>query len=61
MRNFQSIVFIRSRAFIQISFSVPLPMGIFYLESVMLISVIPGFSFFAIEHIRKPGKHGKSS
>ena len=32
-----------------------------YLESFLLISGISGFSFFAIEHIRKPGNHGKFS
>ena len=31
------------------------------LESFLLISGISGFSFFAIEHIRKPGNHGKFS
>ena len=31
----------------------------FYLESFLLISGISGFSFFAIEHIRKHGIHGK--
>ena len=31
----------------------------FYLESFLLISGISGFSFFAIEHIRTPGNHGK--
>ena len=31
----------------------------FYLESFLLISDISGFSFFVIEHIRKPGNHGK--
>ena len=36
-------------------------MGAFYLESILLISSISGFSFFAIEHIRKPGIHGKIS
>ena len=35
--------------------------GVFYLESFLLISGISGFSFFAIEHIRKPGIHGKLS
>ena len=30
-----------------------------YLESFLLISAISGFLFFAIEHIRKPGIHGK--
>ena len=29
----------------------------FYLESFLLISDISGFSFFAIEHIRKPEAH----
>ena len=24
-----------------------------------MISGVPGFSFFTIEHIRKPGNHGK--
>ena len=33
----------------------------FYLEGVLLISSISEFSFFAIEHIRKPGYHGKFS
>ena len=33
----------------------------FYLESFVLISGISGFSLFAIEHIRKPGNHGKFS
>ena len=35
--------------------------GFFYLESFLLISGISGFSFFAIEHIRKPGILGKFS
>ena len=30
-------------------------------ESFLLISDISGFSFFAIEHIRKPGNHRKFS
>ena len=30
-------------------------------ESFLLISSISGFSFFAIEHIRKPGNHRKFS
>ena len=34
---------------------------LFYLESFLLISGISGFSFFVIEHIRKPGNHGKFS
>ena len=34
---------------------------LFYLESFLLISGVSGFSFFAIEHIRKPGNHGKFS
>ena len=29
-------------------------------ESFLLISGISGFSFFAKEHIRKPGNHGKN-
>ena len=33
--------------------------AVFYLESFILISGISGFSFFAIEHIRKSGNHGK--
>ena len=33
----------------------------FYLRSLLWISGISGFSFFAIEHIRKPGNHGKFS
>ena len=33
----------------------------FYLESFLLISGISGFSFFATEHIRKPGNYGKFS
>ena len=33
----------------------------FYLRSLLWISGISGFSFFAIEHIRKPGIHGKFS
>ena len=32
---------------------------LFYLESFFLISGISGFSFFTIEHIRKPGIYGK--
>ena len=36
--------------------------GVFFnLKSFLLISGISGFSFFAIEHIRKPGNHGKFS
>ena len=31
----------------------------FDLETFLLISGISGFSVFAIEHIRKPGIHGK--
>ena len=34
---------------------------LFYLESFLLISGISGFSFFAIEHIRKLGDHGNVS
>ena len=33
----------------------------FYLESFLLISGISGYSFFAIEHIRKPEIHEKFS
>ena len=33
----------------------------FYLRSLLWISGISGFSLFAIEHIRKPGIHGKFS
>ena len=35
--------------------------GVFNLESFLLISGISGFSFFAIEYIRKHGNHGKFS
>ena len=31
----------------------------FYLESFLSISGVSGFSFFTIEHIRKPGIYGK--
>ena len=34
-------------------------MNVFYSESFLLISGIPGFLFFAIEHIRKSENHGK--
>ena len=34
-------------------------MGVFYLESFLLISGISGFPFFAIEHIRKKRKPRK--
>ena len=33
----------------------------FYLESFLLISDISWFLLFAIEHIQKPGNHGKFS
>ena len=35
--------------------------NLFYLESFLLISGISGFSFYAVEHIQKPGNHGKFS
>ena len=34
---------------------------LFYLKSFVLIPGISGFSFFATEHIRKPGNHGQFS
>ena len=34
-------------------------MGVLNLESFLLIYGISGFLLFAIEHIRKPGNHGK--
>ena len=34
---------------------------LFYLESFLLIFGISGFSSFVMEHIRKPGNHGKFS
>ena len=36
-------------------------LGLLDLESFLLISGVSGFSFFAIEHIRKPGNHEKFS